>query len=40
VQLNGTSTLTFIILNNSGANRTGLAFTDNFPAGMSPWAAQ
>ena len=34
VQTNGTATLTFTITNGSGGNRTGLTFTDNFPAGM------
>ncbi len=33
-QTNGTATLTFTITNGSGGNRTGLAFTDGFPAGM------
>ncbi len=35
IQVGGTSTLTFRITNSSGANRSGLAFTDNFPAGMT-----
>ncbi len=34
VQTNGTATMTFSIFNNSGANRTGLTFTDAFPAGL------
>ena len=35
VQVNGVSTLQFRISNNSGNSRTGLAFTDTFPAGMT-----
>jgi uncharacterized repeat protein (TIGR01451 family) len=34
VAVNGTSTLTFTISNNSGGNRSGLAFTDTFPGGL------
>ena len=35
VQVGGTTTLTFTLVNNSGANQTGLQFTDTFPAGMT-----
>ncbi len=34
LQTNGTATMTFSIFNNSGANRTGLTFSDTFPAGL------